>query len=541
MLALNELAMTFGPKLLFEGVTMNLRKGRRYGVVGANGCGKSTLLKLISGHEEPAYGDISKPKLDTIGFLRQDQFLHPHERILDVVMKGRTELWSALEEKDRLLENDEWNDSTINRMGELEEVIVKHDGYAAEAFAHTLLTGLGIIEEKHKLPLSALSGGYKLRVLLAQALFDNPDILILDEPTNHLDIMTISWLESYLKKDYKGLLILVSHDHSFLNTVVTDILDIDYGEIILYPGNYDHFLREKEAVAEQRLHEKAQVERRISELKSFVERFGAKASKARQAKSKQKAMDRLEVPDIKRSSRREPHFNFQKKRPSGKKVLSVNHVSKAYGENQVLRDVSFQVGRGDKLALIGHNGVGKSTLLKIITSNLKADEGDYEWGHETQVAYFAQDHHEQLDGSKRVLEWMLSQVEDKTETQLRAALGQMLFQSGDADKLISSLSGGEAARLYFAKVILDKPNVLILDEPTNHLDLESIEALKRALKSFEGTVIFVSHDRYFVAHLANRVIALTERGISDFRGSYKDYLAKFGEDYLSQVWLKVNN
>lgn len=540
MLAFNELAMTFGPKLLFEGTTMNLKKGRRYGVVGANGSGKSTFLKLICGVEEPAYGEITKPKLDTVGFLQQDQFLHPEERILDVVMKGRKELWSAIQEKDKLLEGDDWSQDNVMRIGELEEIIAKNDGYAAESLAHTLLTGLGIADEDHKKPLNILSGGYRLRVLLAQALFDNPDILVLDEPTNHLDIMTISWLESYLIKDYQGLLVLVSHDHSFLNGVCTDILDIDYGEIIHYPGNYDHFVKEKVAVAEQRLAEKAQVEQRVAELQKFIDKFKAKATKARQAKSKQKMVDRLEVPDIKHSSRREPHFKFTPKRPSGKTVLTVEHIAKAYGENQVLKDVSFQVGREDKLALIGHNGVGKSTLLKIITNHLKMDAGSFDWGHETHVAYFAQDHHEQLNGRMTALQWLQSQVDNKTDTELRGALGQMLFKSEEGDKSITSLSGGEAARLCFAKIMLEKPNVLILDEPTNHLDLESIEALKKALRTYAGTVIFVSHDRYFVSHLANRVITLTERGVNDFRGSYKDYIAKFGEDYLSQVWLKVN-
>ena len=540
MLTFNDLAMTFGPKLLFEGATMNLTKGHRYGVVGANGCGKSTLLKLISGLEEPFLGEITKPKLDTVGFLQQDQFLHPEERILDVVMKGRKELWSAIQEKDKLLEANDWNEDNVMRIGELEEAIAKHDGYAAEALAHTLLTGLGIAVDDHKKPLSILSGGYRLRVLLAQALFDDPDILVLDEPTNHLDIMTISWLETYLKKDYQGLLILVSHDHSFLNGVCTDILDIDYGEIIHYPGNYDHFVKEKKAVAQQRLDEKAQAEQRIAELQKFIDKFKAKATKARQAKSKQKMVDRIEVPDIKNSSRREPHFKLQTQRPSGKRVLQVSQIAKAYGEHQVLQNVNFEIGREDKLALIGHNGVGKSTLLKIITDNLAADSGSYEWGHETHVAYFAQDHHEQLEGRKTVLGWLSSQVENKSETELRSALGQMLFRSDDADKSISSLSGGEAARLCFAKIMLQKPNVLILDEPTNHLDLESIEALKKALKTYHGTVIFVSHDRYFVSHIATRVITLTEKGVNDFRGSYKDYLTKFGEDYLSQVWLKVN-
>jgi len=540
MLIFNDLAMTFGPKLLFEGVSMNLQKGRRYGIVGANGSGKSTLLKLISGQEEPAYGGLSKPKMATVGFLQQDQFLPPEERILDVVLKGKAELWSALQEKESLLEGNDWSEANVMHLGELEETIAKHDGYAAEALAHTLLTGLGISQDAHKEPLAILSGGYRLRVLLAQALFNNPDILVLDEPTNHLDIMTISWLESYLKKDYQGLLLFVSHDHSFLNAVATDILDIDYGEIIAYPGNYDHFVEEKKAVSEQRLHEKVQVEQRVAELQRFIVKFKAKASKARQAKSKQKMVDRLEVPDIKISSRREPYFKFQPQRSSGKKVLAVTHIAKSYGENHVLKDVSFELGRGDKLALIGHNGVGKSTLLKILTDHLKADSGQFEWGHETHVAYFAQDHHEQLEGRKSVMQWLSSEVANKTETEMRGALGQMLFRSEDISKSINSLSGGEGARLCFAKIMLENPNVLILDEPTNHLDLESIEALKRALKSCSGTVIFVSHDRYFVSHLANRILALTEQGVNDFKGKYRDYVHKFGEDYLSQVWLKVN-
>ncbi len=538
MITISNLSMLFGSRLLFDDVNLLLTPGNRYGLVGANGSGKTTFLKILGGQEEATLGEISLSKYTRVGWMQQDQYKYENDLILEVVLQGKESLWKALEEKGNLLKKDQITAEEGMRLAELEEIIADNEGYTAEAVAHEILGGLGIHEDYHLEPLSVLSGGYKLRVLLAQALFNNPDVLLLDEPTNHLDIVTIGWLENYLRKDFKGLLLFISHDHDFLNNLSTHILDIDYGEIIFYTGNFDQFLVQKQAKKEQIEAEKATAEKRIAHLQSFVDRFRAKATKARQAQSKLKQIERIEIPEIQDSSRRAPHFAFKQQRPSGKEVLEVEKVSKRFEENQVLKNVSFKVKRGEKVAILGPNGVGKSTLLKILTNHLKADEGQFIWGYETHVSYFAQDHHEQLEGRQTLLNWLEEQAPDEVTQRLRGALGQMLFTQDDAFKSISSLSGGEAARLLMASIILAQPNVIVLDEPTNHLDLEAREALASALHSFPGTVLFVSHDRHFVSKVANRILALSPKGLKDYPGNFAEYLHKVGDDYLSREWLK---
>jgi ATPase subunit of ABC transporter with duplicated ATPase domains len=536
VITINDLSLHYGSKLLFDGVNLVLNRQHRYGIVGANGTGKSTLLRLMMEEETPSLGEILKPKGLSVGWVKQDHFRYEENRVLDVVIQGRQALWDAMQEKERLLEG-EWNDKAAERFSYLEETITHYDGYMAESEAHTLLTGLGIPQADHEKPLRLLSGGYKIRVLLAQALFEKPDVLLLDEPTNHLDIMTIRWLEDYLIQEYKGLLLFVSHDIQFLNTVSTDILDIDYGEIREYPGSYKQFLVKKQEVMQQKLQEKRAVEEKIAHMQKFVDRFKAKASKAKQAASRMKMIDKLEMPDVKKSSRVSPSLQFNIKRPSGKEVLKIEAVSKTFGQKQVLKNIQLTLSRGEKVAIIGHNGIGKSTLLKIMMDKLPADHGQVTWGYEAQVGYFAQDHHEMLKEPMSVLQWLMRYHSTYTETQLRAVLGQVLFTKDEAEKNILNISGGEAAKLLLANMMLLKPNVLVLDEPTNHLDLESIETFANALKEYSGTLILVSHDRHFVSKIATRVIALTEKGIKDFQGSYAAYLKHYREDYLSEAFL----
>ncbi|MBI2791679.1 MAG: ABC-F family ATP-binding cassette domain-containing protein [Gammaproteobacteria bacterium] len=536
MINLVELSMHYGSKLLFDEVNLLLLPSKRYAIVGSNGSGKSTLLRLMMMEETASLGEITTPKGMHIGWVNQDHFRYENSRVLDVVIQGKAQLWDALQEKEVLLEQ-EWTEKSSQRFVQLEELIAHHDGYMAEGQAHTLLNGLGVPLENHEKPLSLLSGGFKMRVLLAQALFSNPDILLLDEPTNHLDLVTICWLEQYLINNFKGLLVFVSHDIKFLNNVATSILDIDYGEIREYPGNYNSFLINKKIIMDQKLQEKKNLEDKIANLQKFVDRFKAKASKATQARSRVKMIDKIELPDIKNSSRISPTFEFHCKRPSGKQVLAVSHISKSFGDKQVLNDVNVEIKRGEKVAIIGPNGIGKSTFLKIILGLLEQDNGTVEWGYEAQTAYFAQDHHEMLKENVSVLQWLEHEASFETSVKVRHMLGQVLFMKDEVEKSVLQISGGEAGRLLLANIMLMKPNVLIMDEPTNHLDIETIEALADALKAYQGTLLLVSHDRHFVNQVATRVIAITKKGIKDFKGSYEEYLKYYQSDYLSLDFL----
>ncbi|MFQ5900425.1 MAG: ABC-F family ATP-binding cassette domain-containing protein [Thermodesulfobacteriota bacterium] len=533
MIHVNKLAMHFGQKTLFEDVSFHLTKGGRYGVVGANGSGKSTLLKILSKEITPEEGEVRIPSGVRLGFLKQNHFEFENVPIIDTVLMGKPTLWNALKEKETLLSLPEIDGCTGNRLAELEMIIAEQDGYTAEADSSSILNGLGIPTGRHNVLMSSLSGGYKLRVLLAQCLFSRPDLLLLDEPNNHLDLISIGWLEDYLT-GYEGTVVIVSHDRHFLTRVATYIVDVDYETIKIYNGNYNKFLKAKELDRIQKEQEIARQEKKREEIKMFVERFSAKATKARQAISRKKQLNRMEDIRIKRSSRIAPGFQFSQKRPSGRQALEVKGLGKRFGKNQVLRNLSFSIPRGERLAVIGQNGIGKSTLLKILVDDLGNYEGTIEWGHEVSYGYFAQNHKELIPTGTNPYDWLYSFAPNETIGAIRGILGRMLFSGDDVQKKAGALSGGEGARLIFARLILNKPNVMLLDEPTNHLDLESIDALGRALCDYPGTIIFVSHVRHFVDMIATVVLELTSDGYDYFPGTYTDFLSNKGEDHISR-------
>jgi ATPase subunit of ABC transporter with duplicated ATPase domains len=531
MITVTGLAKSYGKQILFERVSFQLNPGNRYGLVGANGSGKTTFLRMIAGEEEPSEGVIGLPKRLKLGVLRQDHFQFEQHSMLDVVMMGHQELWQAMTEKEALLARaDEEFDG--ERYAALEDIVAAHDGYSFEARAGEILEGLGIATELHRQPLSTLSGGFKLRVLLGQVLAAEPDCLLLDEPTNHLDILSIRWLEKFLSS-FPGCAVVISHDHRFLDNVCTHILDIDYETITHYTGNYSAFVTAKQVERQRKEAEIAKREKQIADHQAYIDRFRAKATKARQAQSKVKQIERIVIDRLPPSSRRFPIFGFKQCRPSGKQVLEVTGLSKAYGDNQVLQDVSLNVRRGDRLAIIGPNGIGKSTLLKILTGSLRADTGRIEWGHETYPGYFAQDHDDIFSDSQATVEaWLWDACAGENKGFVRAQLGRVLFSGGEVEKKLKSLSGGESARLIFARMAIEEPNVLVLDEPTNHLDLEAIEALVKGLLQFDGTLILVSHDRWFVSQLATRVVEIGRQQINDFQGTYDEYVSSCGDDHL---------
>ena len=529
MIEITQLGKSYGARSLFEGVMLKLVAGSRYGLVGANGSGKSTFLEIVAGDDAASEGSVAIAKGARVGVLRQDRFLNDQDVILELAMAG-DELVFAAKAEQQLLVAAPVPDAT--RLAELEDRIAAHDGYTLEARASAILEGLGIPVPAHRRPLATLSGGFKLRVLLAQVLLGGPDVLLLDEPTNHLDILSIRWLEQFLA-GYAGCAVVVSHDQRFLDSVATHILDVDYGTIASYPGNYSAFVVEKAAVHERAAAETARAEAIVAEKRAWVERFGAKATKARQAQSRLKQIEKIEIGELAVTSRRRPLFQFVPSRQGGRDVLAVGGVSKAYGAKRVLEGVSLTVRRGERVAVIGPNGLGKSTLLKVATGNLAADAGTVKWGHEANVGYFPQDHAEVLaDPETTALDVVWNAVPNETTSYVRGQLGSMLLSGDDVAKKVGALSGGEAARLVFCRIAVEHPNVLVLDEPTNHLDLEAIDALGGALRSFEGTVFFVSHDRAFVSAVATRVLEVTEQGFRDFPGTYDEYLSRRGNDHL---------
>ena len=533
MISITDLGKSFGARTLFEGVSLKLVRGSRYGLVGANGSGKTTFLEIVSGDEQASEGTVVIDKGARVGVLRQDRFMNDEDAILDVAMTGDELVMAAISDQKALVAKASSDPADAARIVELEDRISTHDGYTLEARASAILEGLGIPVASHRQPLATLSGGFKLRVLLAQVLLGGPDVLLLDEPTNHLDILSIRWLEKFLA-GYQGCAVVISHDQRFLDNVASHVLDVDYGTITVYVGNYSTFAREKESIRTRKEAEISRAEAIIAEKKAWVARFGASATKARQAQSRLKQIEKIEVEELESSSRRAPQFVFTPERKSGRDVLEVTAVSKAYGDKKVLVDVSLMIRRGERVAIIGPNGLGKSTLLKIATDNLDADAGKVKWGHETRVGYFAQDHHEALVEPDATPIDVIWNTVPKAETAfVRGALGRVLFSGDDVNKKVSALSGGEAARLVFCRIMVEKPNVLVLDEPTNHLDLESIEALVGALKAFEeGTLVFVSHDRAFVSALATRILEVTPQGFRDFPGTYDEYLERCGDDHL---------
>ncbi|MSP24937.1 MAG: ABC transporter ATP-binding protein [Myxococcales bacterium] len=540
MIDLVDLGKSYGGRTLFAGVNVRLNAGSRYGLVGANGSGKTTLMQILAGKETATDGRVVIPTSARVGTLEQDRFLSDDLVIVEVAMMGDELVWGAMREQEALFARAAESDVTT-RLAELDERMHAHDGYTLESRAAAVLEGLGIPARQHRLPLSTLSGGFKLRVLLAQTLVGKPDLLLLDEPTNHLDILTIRWLERFLES-YEGCAVVISHDHRFLDTVSNAILDVDYDTVTVYTGNYSRFIVEKRQTSERMEAAATRQQEIIDEKKAFIERFRAKASKARQAQSRAKQVEKLEekLSDPPKTSRRAPKFRFLQRRKSGAEVLVAEDLGKSYGEKCVLTGVSLTVRRGERVAIIGANGLGKSTLLKILVGRLAADRGTASWGYEAHAGYFAQDHGEHFDdASVKVLDFLWNTCPGEPTTYVRGQLGTMLFSGEDVDKKVGALSGGEAARLIMCRLIVQKPNVLVLDEPTNHLDLESIESLVVGLKAFEGTLLFVSHDRHFVAELATRVIELRPDGLFDYAGTYAEYLAHSGADHLDAAAVKL--
>lgn len=518
--------MQFGAKPLFENISVKFGDGNRYGLIGANGCGKSTLMKILSGELEPTSGNVSVSPDERLGSLRQDQFAFEAFTVIDTVMMGHKELWQVKQERDRIYNLPEMSEDDGIKVAELEAEFAEMDGYTAEARAGELLLGLDIPLAQHYGPMTAVAPGWKLRVLLAQALFADPDIMLLDEPTNNLDINTIRWLENVLN-DRNSTMIIISHDRHFLNSVCTHMADLDYGELRVYPGNYDDYMMASTQARERLLAGNAKKKAQIAELQTFVSRFSANASKARQATSRAKQIEKIKLEEVKPSSRVNPFIRFDQAKKLHRLAVEVEGLSKGYGQEPLFENLNLSVAAGEKVAIIGPNGIGKTTLLKTLVGELAPDTGTVKWAENAEVGYFAQDHAQDFAEDLSLTEWMGQWRKETDDDQaIRGTLGRLLFSQDDIKKSVKVLSGGEQGRMLFGKLILQKANVMVLDEPTNHLDMESIESLNLALENYPGTLIFVSHDREFVSSLATRIIELTSRGVIDFSGNYEDYLLK---------------
>jgi ATPase subunit of ABC transporter with duplicated ATPase domains len=526
-----NLTIQFGPKPLFENVSVKFGGGNRYGLIGANGSGKSTFMKIVGGDLEPTAGSVSLEPGMRMGKLRQDQFAFEDIRVLDVVMMGHVDMWSAMSERDAIYANADASEEDYMRAADLEAKFAEYDGYTAEARAGELLLGLGIGVEQHNQPMREIAPGWKLRVLLAQALFSNPDVLLLDEPTNNLDINTIRWLEDVLN-GYQSTMIIISHDRHFLNQVCTHMADLDYREIRIYPGNYDDYMLASTQARERLSANNSKAKERIAELQDFVRRFSANKSKARQATSRMKQIDRIKADqvEVKPSSRQNPYIRFEQNKVMHRLAVTVEKLSKSY-DAPVIRDFSAMVEAGEKIAIVGANGVGKTTLLRMLAGDLTPDSGSIKWSDNADAGYMAQDVSDQfLQTDINLFDWMddYRQAGDDDQS-VRSALGRLLFSAEDLPKAPNVLSGGEKNRMTFGRLMLGRHNVLLMDEPTNHLDMESIESLQFALEKFQGTLFFVSHDREFVSGLATRIIEILPDGeIIDYRGAYEDYLASRG-------------
>jgi len=519
--------MRYGAKVLFDEVSTTFTAGRRYGLTGPNGAGKSTFMKILTGELDPQKGSVVRPR--KMGVLRQDQYAFDAYRVIDTVIMGNKALWDALEEREHIYAKHELTDDDGIRLGELEGIVGDEDGYTAESDAAILLQGLDIRDELHERKMSELQGGQKVRVLLAQALFGHPQALLLDEPTNSLDLDSIHWLQDFLSR-YEGTLITISHDRHFLNAVCTHIADIDYETIITYTGGYDDMVLQKTQVRTRLEAQNEQREKKIAQLNEFIARFSA-GTRSSQVMSRKKEVERLQTSELARSNIARPYIRFDQERPSGKHVLEFERVSKAYGDYKVIENFTASVIRGEKIALIGRNGAGKTTLLRALLANAPAinlgsdaiDSGSVKWGHEAQIGYFAQDHTSTIEHGLTASDW-LRQFDPKATTEdIRGLLGQMLFSGEEGLKPTAALSGGEAARLIFCRLMMQKPNILVLDEPTNHLDLESINALNLALQRYPGTVILVTHDHDLIDEVATRIWHFENGAIEDFKGPYEEY------------------
>lgn len=524
MISANGVSLRFGGRALFENVNVKFTPGNCYGLIGANGAGKSTFLKILSGEIEPNKGDVSITPGERMAILKQNHYEFDEYDVLKTVMMGHQRLVEIMEQKEVLYQKSEFTEAEGILLSELEAEFAEMNGWEAESDAAILLNGLNIGEEYHYKKMKELDGNEKVRVLLAQALFGNPDILLMDEPTNHLDVASITWLENFLM-NFENTVIVVSHDRHFLNKVCTHIVDIDYSKIQMYVGNYDFWYQSSQLALQQQKDLNKKTEAKMKELQEFIQRFSANASKSKQATSRKKLLDKLTLEDIQPSSRKYPFVDFKPDREAGNDLLMVNGISKEIEGEQVLKDISFIVNKNDKIAFVGTNGVAKTTLFKILMGELEADSGDFKWGITTSQAYFPRDNSEFFDGvDLSLVDWLRQYSKDQTETFLRGWLGRMLFSGEEALKKASVLSGGEKVRCMLSKMMLSGANVLVLDEPTNHLDLESITALNNGLINYKGTLLFTSHDHEFVQTVANRIIEITPKGIIDRQMSYDEYL-----------------
>ncbi len=527
MISTANLTIQFGPKPLFENVSVKFGEGNRYGLIGANGSGKSTFMKILGGDMAPTAGNVSVEPDVRLGKLRQDQFAFEDVRVLDTVIMGHARLWAVKQERDRIYGLPEMSEADGMRVADLEVEFAELDGYTAEARAGELLLGVGIPLEQHEGLMSGVAPGWKLRVLLAQALFGDPDVLLLDEPTNNLDINAIRWLEGVLN-ERNSTMVIISHDRHFLNSVCTHMADLDYGELRVYPGNYDQYMTASTLVRERMLANNAKKKAQIADLQAFVSRFSANASKARQATSRARQIEKIELEEVKPSSRVSPYIRFDQDKKLYRLALELEGLTKGYDE-PLIENLDLMVEVGERIAVIGPNGIGKTTLLKCLVGQLQPDRGVVKWSANAEIGYVAQDRGDDFDSDTTLFEWMRQWKQKSDDEQaLRATLGRLLFSKEDSNKSVKVISGGEEGRMLFGKLMLQKPNILLMDEPTNHLDMESIEALNLALENYPGTLIFVSHDREFVASLATRIIELTPTGIVDFKGNYDDYLRSQG-------------
>ncbi|MDA1063016.1 MAG: ABC-F family ATPase [Proteobacteria bacterium] len=529
MISASNLSIQFGAKPLFENVSATFANGNRYGLIGANGSGKSTLMKILAGQLEPSAGNVFTDPNARVGQLSQDQFAYEEYRVLDVVMMGYGRLWEVMQERERLYSLPAMSDAEGMRVADLEVEFAEMDGYSAESSAGELLEAIGIPVSQHQGPMSAVAPGWKLRVLLAQALFSNPDVLLLDEPTNNLDINTIRWLEEFLDAS-KSTMVIISHDRHFLNSVCTHMADLDYGKLQIFPGNYDEYMTAATQARERMYSNNAKKKVKMAELQAFVSRFSANASKARQATSRARQLEKIELEEIKPSSRVSPYIRFEQDKPLRRLAVEATGLSKSFDAAPLFDDLDLSIDAGSRVAILGPNGIGKSTLLRCLVQKLDADHGVVKWAENAKVGYFAQDNGPEFETDMNLFDWITQwQPPGAPEQLLRATLGQMLFSRDESEKSVTVVSGGEQRRLMFGKLMLQRPNVIVMDEPTNHLDMESIEALNLALENYPGTLLFVSHDRDFVSTLATRVIELTpDRKIVDFRGSYEEYLRAQG-------------
>lgn len=524
MLAISNLTIQFGAKPLFENVSVKFDEGGRYGLIGANGTGKSTLVKILADKLEATSGTVTIGPQQRLGVLGQDQFAFEEFTPIQTVMMGHAELWEVSQKRDHLYSLADMTEAQGMEVAELEVRFAELDGYTAESRASELLSGVGIAQELHYVPMSEVAPGLKLRVLLTQVLFSDPDILLLDEPTNNLDINTIRWLENVLVQR-KSTMIIISHDRHFLNAVCTHMADLDYGELRIYHGNYDDYMTAAAMMREKQMTEKARADEKIKQLQQFVDRFAANAAKARQATSRAREIEKLRTEDIKPSSRKSPFIRFLQEKKLHRNALTLTNISNGYDEGLLFKELTLHVQAGQRLAVIGPNGIGKTTLLRTLMNELPVKSGQVQWAEAAKVGYFAQQHQADFQIDMTLLEWMWQWgTETDDEQSIRGILGRMLFSRKDVDKKVNVLSGGEQGRMLFGKLILQKPNVMVLDEPTNHMDMESIEALQYALSEYDGTLIFVSHDREFVSSLATQVLELMPTRSVHYQGGYEDYL-----------------